>query len=260
MKNINKFVCMVAAFISILVLSGCGKSVVLQDDMSGYVNGMKLVDLRDAGSYYANGEKMAALYSTAMDTLWNLDTDSSDKVAFVGQKTSWSLKGSYYEQAEKEEDVEAVYIGDMKDEKPDGYGVLFDTDACLKYIGHFKKGRMDGYGVQITLYHGIYVIEYEGEISSGKIANGTTIVPFDLSMVDAHDDGVTVESGNLRTVDALFEKIPDDEVIYYAIRLIPEYIGEVKGEEFEGQGVRYELDGSVWQKGKFRDGYCVSEE
>lgn len=31
---------MVAAFISILVLSGCGKSVVLQDDMSGYVNGM----------------------------------------------------------------------------------------------------------------------------------------------------------------------------------------------------------------------------
>ena len=99
MKNINKFVCMVAAFISILVLSGCGKSVVLQDDMSGYVNGMKLVDLRDAGSYYANGEKMAALYSTAMDTLWNLDTDSSDKVAFVGQKTSWSLKGSYYEQA-----------------------------------------------------------------------------------------------------------------------------------------------------------------
>ena len=27
-----------------------------------------------------------------------------DKVAFVGQKTSWSLKGSYYEQAEKEEE------------------------------------------------------------------------------------------------------------------------------------------------------------
>lgn len=42
--------------------------------------------------------------------------------------------------------------------------------------------------------------------------------------------------------------------------LRPEYIGEVKGEEFDGQGVRYELDGSVWQKGKFRDGYCVSEE
>ena len=36
--------------------------------------------------------------------------------------------------------------------------------------------------------------------------------------------------------------------------------GEVKNEEFDGQGVRYELDGSVWQKGKFRDGYCVSEE
>lgn len=35
---------------------------------------------------------------------------------------------------------------------------------------------------------------------------------------------------------------------------------QVKGEEFDGQGVRYELDGSVWQKGKFRDGYCVSEE
>ena len=84
---------MVAVFICILVLSGCGKSAVLQDDMAGYVNGMKLVDLRDAGSYYANGEKMAMLYSTAMDTLWNLDTDSSDKVAFVGQKTSWSLKG-----------------------------------------------------------------------------------------------------------------------------------------------------------------------
>ena len=57
MKNINRFACMVAVFVGILVLSGCGKSVVLQDDMSGYVNGMKLVDLRDAESYYANGEK-----------------------------------------------------------------------------------------------------------------------------------------------------------------------------------------------------------
>lgn len=176
MKNINRFACMVAVFVGILVLSGCGKSAVLQDDMSGYVNGMKLVDLRDAESYYANGEKMAELYSTAMNTLENLDADNSDKVVFVGEKTSWSLKGSYYEQAENEEDVEAVYIGDMKDKKPDGYGVLFDMDACLKYIGHFKKGRMDGYGVQTTLYHGINVIEYEGEISSGKIANGTTIV------------------------------------------------------------------------------------
>ena len=88
---------MVAVFVGILVLSGCGKSAVLQDDMSGYVNGMKLVDLRDAESYYANGEKMAELYSTAMNTLENLDADNSDKVVFVGEKTSWSLKGSYYE-------------------------------------------------------------------------------------------------------------------------------------------------------------------
>lgn len=53
MKNINKFTCMVAVFICILVLSGCGKSAVLQDDMSGYVNGMKLVDLRDIVSIFS---------------------------------------------------------------------------------------------------------------------------------------------------------------------------------------------------------------
>lgn len=77
---------------------------------------------------------MATLYSEAMNALLESDVDLCVPVE---EKSALSLKGNYYDEAENVEDATDLYIGDIKDEKPDGYGVLFDREGSLEYIGHF---------------------------------------------------------------------------------------------------------------------------
>ena len=253
----KKAVCMVAVISWTIVLGGCGKSTILEDDMSGYVNGVKVINLTKADSYYANGEKMATLYSEAINALLESDVDLCVPVE---EKSALSLKGNYYDEAENVEDATDLYIGDIKDEKPDGYGVLFDREGSLEYIGHFKAGRKDGYGVKIASYSGIYVIEYEGELSNGNIADGDTIIPYEFGVIDANEGMIKTEEGNMGTIQALYSQVPEEERLNYAVRLIPEYIGEVKGEEYNGNGILYDIDGSIEFEGKFRNGNFVSED
>jgi hypothetical protein len=51
------------------------------------------------------------------------------------------------------------YVGEVKDGKPHGRGVLYSADGC-KYEGEWQDGKKHGFG---TLYDCLGNIEFEGE-------------------------------------------------------------------------------------------------
>ncbi|MGL5712158.1 MAG: hypothetical protein ACRCX2_03995 [Paraclostridium sp.] len=113
-----------------------------------------------------------------------------------------------------------IYYGELKDNKPNGLGVL-QTNKYI-YIGEFKKGKLDGFGiVQVGLNY------YEGEFEKG------------------HQKGKGNEFDNNNF------KLNED---FTFSSEIPKYSGEWNRDRYSGKGTLYNEDGSIKYKGKFKKG------
>lgn len=209
-----------------LLLIGCAGNQGNNTNLSGFENGYQVIDLLDEDAYYKNGKKMAQAVANVIE---NLKNDGED--ICIVEFHQAIISDDYYEQTLN--NTGYSYCGPLKNGKPDGYGVLYNYyDEVIEYIGNFEKGAINGYGMKLN---GAF-IEYEGEFSNGEMANGDVIVPY--------------EPEYYRTE----YEVPEDENKFPAIRMCPEYIGEMKKEEYSGKGTLYFPDGTVEYEGEFKNG------
>lgn len=228
----------------------------------------------------------------------NILTDSEfRRMELKKDKKIFFSKGSYYEVSSKakddleDEDVEMVvyYLGDLKDNKPDGDGAFFcirDTGARLLYAGGFKEGRMSGKGVIFSVDSpALIVLEmgtYENGVKSGKCVEYNCA---DIhNILELYKDGwrdyveqyyqyYNTDEKN-QVIKNLFTKDKAAELVYIAkcyeaqkaedlfcvrtnyavIEPIISYEGECKDDVFSGKGTLYGGYGTLWYQGEFKDG------
>lgn len=206
---------------------------------------------------------------------------SSDKKAF-------SDIVEYKQQTAYSEDV---YIGNIKNGKPNGFGIIaqrIHTDQLLPiYIGYFKDGLLDGYGVTYTKDgSNYYRVEKEANYESGKLSGNyyeysedySTDVHYDLGTaqqvlfdypfetsvyISAQGEyknnkksGKWIEEHGLGWADVTYSDNGKKAkgTIYYPDGGI-QYDGEMNSIlQYNGKGTLYRTDGSVEYKGTFKNG------
>lgn len=67
-----------------------------------------------------------------------------------------------------------VYVGDMEDNRPSGFGVLslaFEDEGCYRpiYCGNFKDGRFDGTGIKMQDYNTNLIFDVTNVIEMGML-------------------------------------------------------------------------------------------
>ena len=78
-----------------------------------------------------------------------------------------------------EEETHPKYIGDVKNGKPNGFGIMIFPNGN-KYIGGWKKGRWNGQGTFTTSNGSKYEGESKNGISNGQ---GTYSTPHSIATV-----------------------------------------------------------------------------
>ena len=84
------------------------------------------------------------------------------------------LSAPYYEKAKALLiGEELLYEGEMKNNRPDGFGILYGADynslsAYIMYIGEFKDGRYHGIGFELDNASDNIYSSYMGEFKDGK--------------------------------------------------------------------------------------------
>lgn len=166
-------------------------------------------------------------------------------------------------------DTDTGYIGELKNNKPEGSGILvksmYGMILDIVYIGDFKDGRLHGAGIKFdsdtgeiqimncengkargllfkifpslsgyTLYIGKEVGDKRFEC---KIYEGGTLV-YDGEMEDGEYDGFGIEYS------------------FYGNKI---YEGEFKDGYRDGQGTEYDEEGNVIYSGKWKDGDYTAE-
>lgn len=231
----------------LLLMTGCGNSVSSEMIQEEYENGFKVVNLLDETSYEKNGKKMVQ----ALEKLLNASENDCHMIEF--KENILMDKKSYFRETIDEGNKNYYYVGEMKNSRPHGYGVLFKEDG-ISYIGEFEKGRVkDSYGMKFTWNNGIGYIEYAGEIEYLTSSRGNNLIPImaDGTQTIFHD----YSSLNLAKVEEYienFEIINDEEL--YVIKCMPQYIGEIKNETEHGKGVEYYSSGIVEYEGELKRG------
>lgn len=251
MKSIYKkistiFILLGAAF----VLNGCGLSSGSKEiEMSQFTNGYTIVDLCDEDTYLKYGDKLAPLVAQALDP--ENESRMIKRAPNLIGGTPYEFTNERTERLRSGLDGRWYYYGDVKSDKPDGYGVImYAPHDSICYVGQFEKGVAKGYGLYLG---GSRTIEFEGYINEVKLvdkdsvrvdtyskADGEAIIPFsyyEMSLEWTNED-VPVLSDNPSEV----------------LRIAPKYIGEIKNGSYSGKGILYNPDGTISYEGKFKKG------
>lgn len=220
-------------------------------DADDFTMGFQWMDLLDEDAYQQNGKIMVQTFSDLIESL-----DDTDTFYLMEQKKEF-LGDVYYKKTVNAEDVGYLYCGKLKDEKPNGWGILLDSRGNIFYMGNFKKGKIEGYGmVFMTIEDGLPAIVYEGNISKMGAdrdvvpANGNAVIPYSYaSIFNAYYD----------EINSFDEEISLEEDGAWVLRCTPNYIGKVKNGEYSGKGTLYDVYGNVIYEGQFKNGKYSGE-
>ena len=185
-----------------------------------------------------------------------------------------------------------VYVGDMEDNRPSGFGVLsllFEDEGCYRpiYCGNFKDGRFDGTGIKlqdydVNLIYSVnnviemgmlptndvndYVesISYIGNFSKGNQNGfGMSIKYPDLDAYLNFLPGGTSELADLYLVNSGIElnigtnkngELQGDDCYIYSNKYLL-YEGDMKDGKMNGDGVEYYSNSDqIKYEGHFRKG------
>jgi len=246
-----------------LFLAGCGSSPAKEigEDLSRYRNGALLVDLADEDTYYFEGRKLAEVMERSIE-LVNRTADAfrrgeMDEIAgeVVEQAHAVEfhpefLKVGYYKQTVNES--ECTFYGKMKDNRPEGYGVL--ASGSRIYAGNFKEGNLYGYGICIDQNGALAFEGYiDGITRDGeyRIADGEAAVPFGWDTLSIYygwkwGEGFGWSDRELDEAAAAYG--------FAGVRLLPEYIGGIKKQQYHGKGTLYDEEGRIIYEGEFKKG------
>lgn len=167
-----------------------------------------------------------------------------------------NLEGAIcFEETFSESDCDFYYVGDIKNGKPNGYGVItsgYNSDTMyIYYIGEFEKGDVKNcYGMTLT-YWNCVSIAYEGNIS--YLTEDLYAVPADAEEViclypfnqiynyyNNEDDSIRYEDMGLSRLSVA--------------KCIPKYIGGIKNGGYSGKGILYYQNGTIGYEGEFKNG------
>lgn len=202
---------------------------------------------------YADKNKIELNSFSKRDKVLNVlnNLDSSKKVNLKKEHNLFS-EDNY---SLTNENTGTIYYGDLKDNKPNGIGVIYVVDsdygAFIKYAGYFEKGILQGYGMEFNVpprdtlltlshkYNGIdsirkkiNYIEFEGEFEDG-MPDGK-LNSFHRTDYDDESAGV-VKVGKFTAEDNGNITGTAKEYIDGAL----EYDGEYKDGNFHGKGKLY---------------------
>lgn len=163
-----------------------------------------------------------------------------------------------------------MYYGKLKDNKPNGEGVLLEsTDEgdvySIKYVGEFKDGRYNGEGLYYGDFKdinseldnmGVRYLYYKGEFKDGNFSGkGNMYVP-DLN-IDNYDKALEIYlEKNKKVIESLSNKSENTSEPYiskmplYDTRILES--GEFKKEELNGEGTLYYSNGKIEYVGDFK--------
>ena len=157
------------------------------------------------------------------------------------------------------EEEEYIYYGELKDNKPEGLGVVLKCTSygmyCLEKVGYFKNGCLDGNALVFDISYADYGIiafakDYEGDYSMGQ------------------QTGEGIEYSYLEYYDLLYyrEYNENSKVIYWdGVEILTDlilrtedisYIGDFKNGERHGKGVII-VGGELYFAGSFEDGEYI---
>lgn len=187
------------------------------------------------------------------------------------------FKNSYLKRTINEQDFDYIYFGDLKDEMPDGDGVLFQIAysdigklvIAPLYIGEFEKGMFDGYGIQFLLLGNVYdspillklgvtYKAYEGYFEEGELeGKGNLYYMSDiLENVIGLEEYAEKYQEDFETFENEFYN--SDEIIFYSptepFKSSIKYSGDFQKSEFSGKGHLYDFESNLIYFGEFSNG------
>lgn len=228
------------------------------------------------------------------EDFWRMDEKEDKSFLFS--------KGNYFEVSSKaKDDVDGwtalstmFYFGDLKDNKPDGEGVLFsigDTGMRILCAGDFKEGRMNGKGVLFSKDSLGSVIAEQGNYENNQ--KGGTCTSYNNSDMlqiyklyrdnwneykEQYYESYSKDVKNkvvsnffkkdviakLMYMSACYEAKDIDSLFivrvnYPVIKPGISYSGEYKEGDYSGKGTLYGNCGTLWYQGEFKKGMYHGE-
>ncbi len=242
----NRFRIMLILGLISVFLVGCGKKGMSKSELDEYTNGIKIVDLLDESSYAQDGDNMVK----ALEKVIN--TEIYD-YHMLEQKAELLSKETSFKETYDKDDNDFYYVGDMKDDKPHGWGVLLSIigdDMKIHYIGQFKKGTVkDCYGM--TLEKGFYTGGELVTISCEGILNYLS----KEELVASPADGEIIRTykfDDVKNSNVQYDELGLEQ--FTVIKCTPKYVGEIKKGEYWGEGVLYYPNGTIKYEGEFKRG------
>lgn len=169
-------------------------------------------------------------------------------------------------------DAKYYYVGDTKDNRPDGFGMIFSFSKgngtydlidqfMIHYIGEFKEGAFHGFGAQFSadeydLTGTIYELNQTGAVSSEEIGGDLVMYLFNHVSYEGHfKDGRRNGKGNQFDILPLTLQYVNEPIdgyrYYYAY---PDVIkGNYKNDTLVGDATIYEHNHLRFE-GKLTDG------
>lgn len=185
---------------------------------------------------------------------------------FLDWDFSWdNLQKNRFKRTEKRS--EFVYYGDMKDNRPDGYGVLLreigegnrlvvdgNHSYDLSYIGEFKKGKFDGFGLAFASLEGGYDILKEvcpySEDSAEFRNYYLTWINSVTYMGEFSNGGRSGKGNHFNLIGVVYGSFIEDlDTQHYLIN-----VGEFYNGKLNGYGKCYDAE-KLYKEGNFKDGY-----
>ena len=171
---------------------------------------------------------------------------------------------------------EMKYKGEWENGKYHGNGKYFESDR-LRYSGEWKNGKKHGYGTQFSDLDGLKM--YKGEWENDKRHGyGTQFRPNGLKMCEGE-----WENGKLNGKAAFYSEVDSTRLlldgqwennklyygttyIFYPVRSLKSYVGELKGEfkegwpepsvtwEYHGKGTNFNNSQLYYDEGEWKNG------
>ncbi len=159
-----------------------------------------------------------------------------------------------------------IFVGELDNGKPEGYGTQYDSDGNILYEGNFSSGKYNGEG---KMYNSDGVVIYDGEFEnnkysgSGKLYSDIGRVTYvgEFSVGQKSGKGIDYDTKTqLRTYYGEFENgvRQGNGIVYEEDGETILYDGELSSGLYNGTGKLYS-DGNLLYSGEFVNGLYDGE-
>lgn len=218
MKHLIKLKAIALICMITIISTGCSSKnastqMNIKSESDDMLNNVKVSNSKQAEKY------MKMLESYDGKNIFDVDGKYIDLNIYGGDAGQW---------IQTMEESTTIYIGALKDGKPEGKGIIFDRYYnrghqywIPKYVGEFSKGKLNGYGIEISNMtanregeeEGILInfICREGEFTKGRL-NGKVMFQSKNDAYGTWTDNVSSHyEGIKRYIDMSNPEIIEDE-------------------------------------------------